>query len=211
MAEARPQLVEVENNDSSLTREAPHNIEVEQALLGAILLNNEALHHTADGLLDTHFYQPLHQKIFRTIIQLNEKGQIANPKTLKHIFASDDGNNGDYLGQLAGAAVSIINTREYSQLILDLAKKRELISIGTEVVNEAFDTADERTDCRDRKGLWRETLHGHLVALDRGGDAGCLARRVHQDPHGGVAEQTTEVDRRKEDESAGRIQRECHR
>lgn len=144
MADAAPKLVSTQS-ESALSREAPHNIEVEQALLGAILLNNEALHHVVDGLRDAQFYQPLHQEIYRTIQQHHDKGMIANAVTLKHSFKKDDDTNtADYLGQLAAAAVSIINVREYSQLILDLAKKRELIHIGTEVVNEVFDAGNER-------------------------------------------------------------------
>lgn len=142
----RPKLVASDNrSETELSREAPHNIEAEQALLGAILLNNEAMHHVVDALVDTHFYQPLHQKIYRTIQHHHDKGMIANAVTLKHSFKQEDDNAADYLGQLAVSAVSIINVREYSQLVLDLAKKRELISIGTEVVNEAFDASDERT------------------------------------------------------------------
>ena len=145
MVEAVPKLVEKEEHSEALMREAPHNVEAEQALLGAILLNNEALHHIVDGLLPEQFYQPLHQKIYRAIAQHHEKGLIANAVTLKHHFTKDDSNIGEYLGQLSVSAVSIINVTEYSQIILDLAKKRELISIGTEVVNEAYNAEDERT------------------------------------------------------------------
>ena len=143
--EARPQLVENTSNSEPLAKEAPQNIEAEQALLGAILQNNEALHHVVDGLYPEHYYQPLHQKIFRAILQHHEKGMIANAVTLKHGFSQEEGNASEYLGQLAVSAISIINVREYSQLILDLAKKRQLISIGTEVVNEAYVAEDERT------------------------------------------------------------------
>jgi len=143
--EALPQLVEPDVNAEALSREAPHNIEAEQALLGAILQNNEAMHHVVDSLTANHFYQPLHQKIYHTITQHHDKGMIANAVTLKHSFAQDEGNAADYLGKLAISAVSIINVKEYSQLVLDLAKKRELIGIGTEVVNEAYVPDDERS------------------------------------------------------------------
>ncbi len=144
--DALPILVTDNQSPTSLAREAPHNVGVEQALLGAILLNNEAMHQIVDALVDSHFYQPIHQRIFRVIQQHHDKGMIANAVTLKHSFKTEaDSNAGDYLGQLSVSAVSIINVREYSQLILDLAKKRELIAIGTEVVNDAFDASDERS------------------------------------------------------------------
>lgn len=142
--EARPKLVEKRSDSAQNLREAPHNVEAEQALLGAILLNNEALHHVVDGLRAEHFYQPLHQKIFQSIQQHHDKGMIANAVTLKHSFAQEDNFAADYLGQLVASAISIINVQEYSQIILDLAQKRELISIGTEVVNEVYATDDDR-------------------------------------------------------------------
>lgn len=126
-------------------REVPHNIEAEQALLGAILVNNEALHHVSEGIRAEHFHLPLHQKIFAAIQQHHDKGMIANPVTLKHYFASSDENAAQYLGKLAVSAVAIINVREYSELVMDLAKKRQLIDIGTDVVNVAYDGEDERS------------------------------------------------------------------
>ena len=47
-----------------LYRAAPHNIDAEQALLGAILVNNEAFYRVSDFLAPEHFYEPIHQKIF---------------------------------------------------------------------------------------------------------------------------------------------------
>ena len=51
-------------DQSSLYRAAPHNIEAEQALLGAILVNNEALYRVSDFLEARHFFEPIHQKIY---------------------------------------------------------------------------------------------------------------------------------------------------
>ena len=53
-----------------LFRSAPHNIEVEQALLGAILVNNEAFYRVSDFLKPEHFFEPLHQKVFKDIAAL---------------------------------------------------------------------------------------------------------------------------------------------
>lgn len=129
-------------------RQAPHNIEAEQALLGAILVNNEALHQVTDGLLPEHFYEPVHQKIFEAIRRHHDRGLIANPVTLKNYFETDatfkEIGGGAYLAKLAGAAVAIINVAEYSRLLLDLAQKRHLILIGEEVVNSAYDGEDDR-------------------------------------------------------------------
>ena len=70
-------------------RTPPHNIEAEQALLGAILVNNAAYHRVAEFLLPEHFAEGVHGRIFAAIGKLIERGQIANPVTLKNLFDQD--------------------------------------------------------------------------------------------------------------------------
>lgn len=124
-------------------RSLPHNDEAEQALLGALLINNEKSHIVSGFLLPEHFYQPIHGRIFEAILKLVERGQMANPVTLKHYFENDDAlsdiGGAQYLARLAGSTVTIINAEDYARTVHDLALRRSLISIGEEVVNEAFD------------------------------------------------------------------------
>ncbi|MGE3713471.1 MAG: DnaB-like helicase C-terminal domain-containing protein, partial [Alphaproteobacteria bacterium] len=131
------------DEDAPLYREPPGNIDAEQALLGALLVNNEALAHIGDRLRSEHFLEPLHGRIFDAIQKFHDKGQIANPVTLKHYFDNDEAladiGGGIYLAKLAGAAVTVINIADYSRMVYDLALKRQLIGIGEEVVNTAYD------------------------------------------------------------------------
>ena len=126
-------------------RTLPHNLEAEQALLGAILINNEALNQVATFLEPPHFYLPVHGRILEAILKMIERGQIASPVTLKHYFDNDDSlsdvGGAQYLARLAGSAVTIINAEHYGRAIYDLAMRRELISIGEEMVNEAYDAS----------------------------------------------------------------------
>src|SRR5664279_4044314 len=64
-------------------RTAPHNIEAEQALLGAILINNEAFYRVSDFLEPGHFFERLHQTIFELASSLIRAGKVATPVTLK--------------------------------------------------------------------------------------------------------------------------------
>src|SRR6201989_1773796 len=64
-------------------RSAPHNIEAEQALLGAILVNNEAFYRVSDFLDAEHFFEPIHQKIYGLARELIRAGKLATPVTLK--------------------------------------------------------------------------------------------------------------------------------
>ena len=69
--------------ETPLYREAPNNIEAEQALLGAMLVNNDAFYRVSDFLKSAHFYEPLHRKIFEVSAELIRMGKMANPVTIK--------------------------------------------------------------------------------------------------------------------------------
>ena len=126
-------------------RAAPHNLEAEQALLGAILVNNEA-HDRVSGFLEPHhFYDPLHQQIYETAAKLIAAGKQATPITLKTFFENVEAIDSNttvpqYLGRLAVNAATIINARDYGRTIYDLAIRRQLILIGEDMVNAAYDT-----------------------------------------------------------------------
>ena len=70
-------------------RTAPHNIEAEQALLGAILVNNEAFYRVSDFLEPKHFFEPIHQRIFELASGLIRASKTATPVTLKTFLPGD--------------------------------------------------------------------------------------------------------------------------
>ena len=129
----------------AIGREAPHNVEAEQAILGAILANNEALNHVGTNVSPDDFYAVIHQRLYKAILQFHDKGLIANPVTLKHHFVGQDGVEDQYLARLVGAATSIINIHDYTRIIRDLAIKRRLIGIGEITVNRAFNPAEQHS------------------------------------------------------------------
>jgi replicative DNA helicase len=124
-------------------RAAPHNVEAEQALLGAILVNNEACDRVSSFLKADHFFDPLHGRIYDYAAKLIWAGKRATPITLKTFFQGDE-PVGDltvpqYLGRLAANATTIINAEDYGRTIYDLAIRRLLIQIGEDMVNVAYD------------------------------------------------------------------------
>jgi replicative DNA helicase len=140
MAEAARKLSVTE---TPLYREAPNNIEAEQALLGAILVNNDAFYRVSDFLKASHFHEPLHRKVFEVAGELIRMGKVATPITLK-TFLPADGKVGDmtvaqYLVRLAAEAVTVINAVDYGRAIYDLATRRALITVGEDMVNIAYD------------------------------------------------------------------------
>src|SRR3974390_1739817 len=124
-------------------RSAPHNIEAEQSLLGAILVNNDAFYRVSDFLEPRHFFETVHQKVYETAGSLIRMGKVATPVTLKTFFPAEADLLGmtvsQYLARLAAEATTIINAQDYGRTIYDLSLRRDLIGIGEDMVNVAYD------------------------------------------------------------------------
>ena len=151
-----------------LVRIPPYNTDAEQALLGAMLINNAAYGRVAEFLMAEHFGNAVHGRIFAAIGKLIERGQNANPVTLKNLFDQDgalaDIGGAQYLARLAAAAVTIINAEDYGRVIHDLHLRRQLISVGEDIVNDAFrhnldDPAKEQIE-RAEKALFDLAVPG---------------------------------------------------
>lgn len=112
----------------------PHNIEAEQALLGALLYNNLSYEHVSDFLRADHFCDRAHGLIFDAIKLLLERGQVADPVTLKDFFKSqsqlNDIGGTSYLAKLVTSVVSLVNTADYGKIIYDLYLRRQLIELS---------------------------------------------------------------------------------
>ena len=124
-------------------RQAPSNIEAEQALLGAILVNNEAYYRVSDFLEPRHFHEHIHQRVYEVSASLIRAGKVATPVTLKTFLPGDTDLGGmtlsQYLARLAAEATSVINAEDYGRTVYDLAIRRSLITIGEDMVNIAYD------------------------------------------------------------------------
>jgi len=123
-------------------RPPPHNMEAEQALLGAILVNNEAFYRVSDFLEAKHFFEEIHQQIFDLSGDLIRAGKPATPVTLKTFLPGDLDVSGltvnQYLARLAAEATTIINAQDYGRTVYDLWVRRDLIAIGEDMVNLAY-------------------------------------------------------------------------
>ena len=167
MDSPRPLLAAIDEETAgsgAAFRSAPHNIEVEQALLGAILVNNDAAAKVSAFLTPENFYDPIHARIYESATKLIERGQIATPITLKTYFDNDpqleEIRGVGYLADLAASAITVINAEKYGRMIHDLAIRRELIQVGEDIVNTAYDSPVE-TDAV----VQIEAAEGHLFTL----------------------------------------------
>jgi replicative DNA helicase len=124
-------------------------MEAEQALLGAILVNNEAFHRVSDFLEPKHFFEEIHQHIFDLASDLIHAGKPATPVTLKTFMRADLDVAGltvnQYLARLAAEATTIINAEDYGRTVYDLWVRRHLIAIGEDMVNVAYDAPVDAT------------------------------------------------------------------
>lgn len=121
-----------DQNLASLTD--THNIEAEQALLGAVFINNDAMRSVDDFLLPEHFYEPINGKIFQISQDLIRAGKNASPVSLRNFIDATtvigQMTLGQYLARLAAEATTIVNANDYGHLIYDLADRRRIAHLG---------------------------------------------------------------------------------
>ena len=127
----------------------PSNIEAEQSLIGSVLVNNDIIDEISNIVNPGKFFDPIHRKIYEVIENLNNKGMIANPITLKNYFENDSGltevGGVDYLVKLTRFSSSIKQAIDYSKIIHEMYVKRELILISDGIEDQAKDDQGEKT------------------------------------------------------------------
>ncbi len=138
-----PRLTLVQDTASTPAyRTLPANEAAEQALLGAILINNDAIDRAVEFLKPEHFFYPAHGRIYAACLRLRERGLLADPVTLRDYFDRDGDLQGvggaHYLAELAAGIVSVINSGDYARTVHDHFLRRQLIGLGEEIVNQAY-------------------------------------------------------------------------
>ena len=156
----------------------PFNIEAEQALLGALLLNNDIADRLA-GLEAEHFYDPVHERIYGLAMRRIAQAQRADAVALKMLLAGDEGlaqlGGTDYLARLAGAAISIVAAPDYARIITDLAARRRTLA-ALQDAQQALPTAEDPSEVMaaleaalagEEAGAGRESGIGLASAMER--------------------------------------------
>ena len=135
--------------EQEIYRHVPYDIDVEQALLGAILVDNQAIERVSTLLKSEHFYDPLHQRLYEVMLLSAERGgMVITPLTLHAALKADPGlievGGLAYLANLAQAAPALPNVRDYARILHDLSIRRGLIHIGEDIVNTAYEAPHEK-------------------------------------------------------------------
>ena len=120
----------------------PSNIEAEQALIGSILVNNDIIDEVSNSVNSNTFYDPAHIKIYEVIQNLNNKGMIANPITLKNYFEKDNMLNEvggtEYLVKLTRFSGSVKQAIDYAKIIQEMYLRRQLVLISDKLTSDTL-------------------------------------------------------------------------
>ncbi len=137
------------NNNLKTHQEIPSNIEAEQHLLGSVLVNNDIIDEIANIISSEKFYDPIHIKIYEVIENLNSKGMIANPITLKNYFEKnqglDDVGGVEYLVKLTRFSSSVKQAIDYAKIVHENYVKRELIQISHHIKDDTLNSEEDKT------------------------------------------------------------------
>lgn len=131
-------------------RRPPHNIEAEQAVIGAIFLEPEAFSTASEILLPQDFYQAGHQRIFEAMMRLADRGEAIDVVTVTAALENsknlEEAGGVSYLTEIATSVPTAANIGYYSRIVEEKAVLRRLIRTATDIVTNSFDNEDAVED-----------------------------------------------------------------
>ena len=139
-------------------RTLPHNLDAERSVLGAILLDNQAINPAAETLTPDDFYGEAHRLIFEAMVALSEDNSPIDPVTLAEQLRRGDhierAGGDQYLSSLVDGLPRALNVGQYARIVKDKSSLRNLISSANAIINSALtgeDETDEIIDQAERK------------------------------------------------------------
>ena len=140
-------MEEIKSIQNKVENKQPCNIEAEQALLGSILVNNDIIDEISNTIKSYIFFDPAHIKIYDVILNLNNRGMIANPITLKNFFEKDNMLNEvggtEYLVKLTRFSSSSKQAVDYAKIIHEMYLRRQLILISDKLSSETLNASSK--------------------------------------------------------------------
>lgn len=140
--------------DLPISKLPPQNVEAEQSVLGAILLDNNALNKALEILNPDDFYKEAHKRIFKTILDLNERNETIDLITLTDYLKGrnelEQVGGASYLTSLVNSVPTAANVRQHSKIIHEKALLRNLINVATEIVTQGYEGSGRVEDLLDQ-------------------------------------------------------------
>jgi replicative DNA helicase len=148
----------VSSRDPYRDRRPPYSEDAEQAVLAAMLIDQDAVMRAAEVVDDTRFYAERHRRLFRAVLSITERGRVGDPRTLAAERSRkgelDSAGGKDYIGFLVDAVPTAAHGEYHAKIVKEKALLRRLIEESTEIVGEAFNggqTADELLDFAEQR------------------------------------------------------------
>jgi replicative DNA helicase len=139
--------------DPYVGRSAPYSAEAEQAVLGAMLLDQDAALRAAELVDDSMFYREAHRRLFRAMVSLVERRVVIDHITLRDELLRrgelEAAGGLDYLAELADAVPTAANLEFHARIVRDKAILRRLIETSTGIITEAYDGHSTATELLD--------------------------------------------------------------
>jgi len=124
-------------------RRPPYSLDAETAVLGAMLLDQDAILRAGEHIDDTMFYQEGHRRIFRAMLALSERGAVAEPLTLSEELSRrgelEASGGKEYIAFLIDAVPTAANVEYHAKIVREKAVLRRLIEVSTGIVTDAFE------------------------------------------------------------------------
>ena len=146
-------MKEVQSIQEKIQNKQPSNLEAEQALIGSVLVNNDIIDEVSSFVNPSIFFDPAHIKIYEVIENLNNKGMIANPITLKNFFEKDNMLNEvggtEYLVKLTRFSGSAKQAIDYAKIIHEMYLRRELVSISEKLSYDTLNASKQEQNAEN--------------------------------------------------------------
>ena len=147
-------MTQASTDNQRIERMPPQSIEVEQAVLGAMMIEQRAIGRAFEFLDESCFYSAPHSLIFKAILSLYERGEAVDQLTLAEELKRSDqleaAGGVVYLAKLATEVATAANIDFHARIVLDKALSRKLIETASEVIEQAYGGGEEVQELIDR-------------------------------------------------------------
>src|SRR3990167_4198983 len=142
MSERPDDLSALPDADARGLKVPPHSLEAEQAVIGGLMLDNQAFDDVAEIVAEVDFYRREHKLIFRAIVQLGEENHpfdvITLGEALNKAGVLDEAGGMVYLAEVARNTPSASNIRAYAEIVRERSVLRQMIKVANEIAENAF-------------------------------------------------------------------------
>src|SRR5688572_16284724 len=129
--------------DPYKSRRPPYSEDAEQAVIAAMLMDADAIMRATEYVDDTMFYREGHRRIFRALVSISERGEVADPLTLAEELSRhgelDASGGKDYIGFLIDVVPTAAHVEYHAKIVREKALLRRLIEASTSIVADAFE------------------------------------------------------------------------